>query len=185
MKRPVEVGCLPAVVLSPFNPPAPPLGAVWSSHSVISLLKWLLVNILAMRPLKSSLTSISYLQLTHSLLRRGNRVLACIVRASETQRLKEPNSATWTKSSSADPLSRNIVLHHSHCVRVFQQPAEKCEAKFLLDSARLYATCDSLCKANTVHSFTLSPQLLFIFISFLTCLYGPINTLQRLWHTSE
>lgn len=55
------------------------------------------------------------------------------------------------QDSSFAPHSRNIVLHHSHCARVFGLPGKKCEAKFLLVRARLYAMCDSLCKANTVN----------------------------------
>lgn len=68
-----------------------------------------------------------------SLAGKGNRKLRCIVRASKINDQKNQTlHKLGQKHSFADPSSRNIVLHYSHCVRMFHLPGKRCEAKLLL-----------------------------------------------------
>lgn len=86
-ERRVEVGLCVCLQRScpPLSPPAAsPPRSFGSSHSVISLLIWLVVNILAMRPSQSSP---SLIFATHSPMRRRQQGVAThsFVRASETK----------------------------------------------------------------------------------------------------
>lgn len=143
--------CLPAAVLSPPQPPS----CLPISELLILPLSYLTAHMArCQHPCNAATTELPVSYICHTFTneeRQQGVATHSFVRASETSDVKNQTLHKAAQDSSFAPHSRNIVLHYSHCARVFQLPGKKCEAKFLLVSARLYTMCDSHCKANTVN----------------------------------